>query len=240
MSWFVDQFGTAWLESPVVSLTDEFFPGAYDGTEHDIRRVVANVCGYMDVAPERIRVVFSTGGTADRRGASRWTTTTGSSTMAPTTAPDVYIRSDQISGHHRAGAKSVITLDTSICRNPLLLVATIARALAYERLVSEKRMTAGQVAREPVDELLTVFLGLGVITANAALEFSHATTDEVSIRATEWTAGRLGRLTEPMYGYALARYAVMRGERRPRWIRTVDTNPRVYLRKSLRYLRRSA
>lgn len=196
MSWFVDQFGAAWLESPVVSLTDEFFPGAYDGTEQDIRRVVVNVCGYMDVAPEHIRVGFAAGG---------------------------------------AGARPVITLGGSIYRNPLLLVATIARALAYERLVGEKRMTADQVDEEPADDLLTVFLGLGVITANAAPAFSHATADEAGLRAT-----RLGRLTPPMYGYALARYAIMRGERRPRWVRSVDAGPRAYLKTSLRYLRRSS
>jgi hypothetical protein len=39
-----------------------------------------------------------------------------------------------------------------------------------------------------------------------------------------------------MYGYALARYAVMRGETRPSWFRFVDSNPRSYLKKGLRFL----
>lgn len=39
-----------------------------------------------------------------------------------------------------------------------------------------------------------------------------------------------------MYGYALARHAWLRGERRPTWARHLDVNPRVYLRRGLRHL----
>jgi hypothetical protein len=41
-----------------------------------------------------------------------------------------------------------------------------------------------------------------------------------------------------MFGYGLAHYSFLRGERRPGWRRYLDTNPRVYLRRGLRYLRR--
>ncbi|GAA4473494.1 hypothetical protein [Phytohabitans houttuyneae] len=40
-----------------------------------------------------------------------------------------------------------------------------------------------------------------------------------------------------MYGYALARYAWLRGETDPAWSRYLDTNPRAYLKRGLRYLR---
>jgi hypothetical protein len=46
----------------------------------------------------------------------------------------------------------------------------------------------------------------------------------------------MGYLTEPRFGHALAHYAIMRGEPRPAWSGHVDTNPRAFLRKGLRYL----
>jgi len=39
-----------------------------------------------------------------------------------------------------------------------------------------------------------------------------------------------------MFGYGLACYAWLRGERRPTWADHLDTNPRSYLRSGLRYL----
>jgi hypothetical protein len=39
-----------------------------------------------------------------------------------------------------------------------------------------------------------------------------------------------------MYGYALARYAWLRGETSPAWAAHLDTNPRTYLKDGLRFL----
>ena len=42
-----------------------------------------------------------------------------------------------------------------------------------------------------------------------------------------------------MFGYALARYAWMRGESDPDWADHVDINPRTFCKKGLRYLKQS-
>lgn len=73
----------------------------------------------------------------------------------------------------------------------------------------------------------------GHLHANAALELFK---DGVGRRAS-FHAYRIGSLTEEMYGYAPARYAWIRGEPDPPWVRHLDTNPRTYLRQALRYLR---
>jgi hypothetical protein len=39
-----------------------------------------------------------------------------------------------------------------------------------------------------------------------------------------------------MFGYALARYAWLRGERNPAWARHLDTNPSAFLKRGLRFL----
>jgi thymidylate kinase len=40
-----------------------------------------------------------------------------------------------------------------------------------------------------------------------------------------------------MYGYALAYYAWLRDEAKPDWVTYLDTNPRVFLKRGLRFLR---
>ena len=54
------------------------------------------------------------------------------------------------------------------------------------------------------------------------------------------SAGRLGYLTEQMFGYGLACYARLRGEPEPDWARYLDTNPRAYMKHGLAYLGRAA
>jgi len=39
-----------------------------------------------------------------------------------------------------------------------------------------------------------------------------------------------------MHGYALAYWSRLRGDHDPEWQRYVDTNPKAFLRKGLRYL----
>ncbi len=77
-----------------------------------------------------------------------------------------------------------------------------------------------------------MFFGLGVFTANAAFDHTQSQFG--------WQTSRLGYLGEAMFGYALACYARLRDEREPGWARAPDTNPRVYLRKGLRFLQHNA
>jgi hypothetical protein len=72
---------------------------------------------------------------------------------------------------------------------------------------------------------------LGIFSANAAFEYSREVRGAYGYARTS----RLGYLTEPMYGYGLARYAWLRGEADPGWARYVDTNPRTFLKLGLRY-----
>ncbi len=83
---------------------------------------------------------------------------------------------------------------------------------------------------EPLTDLLTVYFGLGIFTANTAFEYSRAQRGGPAHRLSS----RLGYLTEPMYG--LARYAWLRGEADPSWARYLDTNPRTFLKRGLRYV----
>ncbi len=123
-----------------------------------------------------------------------------------------------------------MAIDRASIGNPASLLAVIAHELGHVRLLGEGRIPAGRPDHEPLTDLLTVYLGLGILTANASFEFSQGTRG--------WRAQRLGYMTEQMFGYALACYARLRGERQPPWARYLDTNPRIYMKHGLRYLGR--
>lgn len=101
--------------------------------------------------------------------------------------------------------------------------------LCHERLLGEGHVTAEKADHEPLADHATVFFGFGIFTANAAFHFEQ--------NNQAWQTRRLGYLTQPIFGYALACYAWLRGEREPSWARHLHTNPRSYLKQGLAYLR---
>jgi hypothetical protein len=85
---------------------------------------------------------------------------------------------------------------------------------------------------EPMTDLLTVFLGLGIFTANSAARFKQFQED----RKIGWSMQRLGYLPEPVFGYALARFAIERGENKSEWTRHLSSNVRSDFKRSKRWL----
>ena len=217
MDWFVAEFGRERLHRGVVLPTDDYFPGAYRGSRDDVRTVLLRLCRHMDIDPARVELEHD-----------RIDEDPGLSAHVPINA-----RSKVAAGHHRVrDGRSVIGIRDDQARQPMALVATIAHELGHVLLLGDGRISAGREDHEPLTDLLTVYFGLGVFTANAA--FEYAREDRGDYRYT--TRTRLGYLTEPMYGYGLARYAWLRGETDPAWSRHLDTNPRAFLKGGLRYL----
>jgi hypothetical protein len=126
----------------------------------------------------------------------------------------------------------VIGIGRTLRATPGRLIATVAHELGHVRLLDEGRITADRADHEPLTDLLTVYLGLGIFTANARFDYRQDNQRQ--------TTSNLGYLTEPMFGYALACHAWLRNESRPDWLRHVDTNPRSYAKRGLRYLAANA
>jgi hypothetical protein len=137
------------------------------------------------------------------------------------------------------GGRPVVTIDKSNTDQPARLLAVIAHELGHVRLLGEGRIQADRRDQEPLTDLLTVYLGMGIFTANAAFDFSRLPGYGTYQRVGGWQAERLGYMTEQMFGYGLACYAALRGEPDPSWAKYLDTNPRVYLKHAMRYLRHS-
>jgi hypothetical protein len=85
---------------------------------------------------------------------------------------------------------------------------------------------------ELATDLLTVYLGLGIITANATIRESNWRGGGWA----GWRVGRQGYLTQAMYGYALALYARARTEAKPEWLGHLRPDVRVPCKNAIRYL----
>lgn len=217
MDWMVQEFGTDRLRGEVLLPNDDHFPGVYRGSRDDVLAVLHRLCAHMDVDPGRVELEPYA---ADENPAL--------SAHVP-----IHSQSDGAAGHHRVrDGRSIIGIREDLARRPMSLVATVAHELGHVLLLADGRVSRERQDHEPLTDLLTVFFGLGVFTANAAFEQSRETRGEYSYTSTN----RQGYLTEPMYGYALARYAWLRDEPDPNWLRHLDTNPRVICKRGLRHL----
>ena len=214
MEWLLEEFGSdAFRRVTVVLPTDEFFPDSYSADEDDARALVDRVCGYMSVNPNLIEVEFFEDESKQARRDFDYTE--GSS--------------DGSAGHYQKRRdKFVVSLESSQLADPMCLVATIAHELGHVRLLGEGRVHGGFEDHEPLTDLLTVFFGLGIFTANSAFSFDGSSQG--------WQAQRRGYLDEEMFGYALALFALMRGERNPAWSRYLEGSVSTFFKNGLKYL----
>ncbi|SNT11218.1 hypothetical protein SAMN05421812_103216 [Asanoa hainanensis] len=215
LDWLLAEFGDERLRGTVVLPNDEFFPGVYRGSRADVESVLRRLCVHMGVSRDRVELEHFANDEVSEL-----------SDHVP-----LNWASSGAAGHHRLRAgRSVIGIRDDQAAAPMALVATISHELGHVLLIGDGRVSADREDHEPLTDLLTVFFGLGIFGANAAFDYS--------VGGGYSRTSRLGYLTEPMFGYALARYAWLRGERNPAWAGHLDTNPRAFLKRGLRFLQR--
>jgi hypothetical protein len=134
--------------------------------------------------------------------------------------------------HHNPTAKPHISINQKQLKDPMALVAVLAHELGHIILLRPGLVPRDDPDMEPMNDLLTVFLGFGIFTANAAFRFKQYTSD----RSQGWSARRLGYLSEELFGYALARFALERGEVKPAWRKFLSTSISAYLKRSAAWL----
>jgi len=133
---------------------------------------------------------------------------------------------------HTPEEHQTIAVNASELNDPMALVAVIAHELGHVILLRPGRVRRDEEDMEPLNDLLTIFLGFGIFTANAAFRFSQYTTNQ----SQGWSTNRRGYLSEPMLGYALARFAYERQEDKPGWASFVKSNVAPYMKRSLAWL----
>ena len=221
MLWLIEEFGAdTLLNVPVMLPNDECFPDEFSEEEDDVRALVRRMCGYMGVDPSRVELDIYTDQNVE----------------AQSLLPEYDYSHSGASGHYRKRrGKFIISVESSQVRDPVCLIATIAHELGHVRLLGEGRLSASFEDHEPLTDLLTVFLGLGVFTGNSVFKFRQW-GDPFS---QGWQTERRGYLTEEMFGYALAAFAWVRGESKPAWSKFLEGDVGVYFNSGHKYLERT-
>jgi tetratricopeptide (TPR) repeat protein len=210
-AWLLQQFGEARLHKAVVTPTVEFFPEPYTGTADDAVALFNRVCHYMDVDPSGVELAFYRSAAADD--------------LAVSTNPT--LRGFALGTYSEDGGRIRIRLEQTRLSEPHTVVATLAHELGHVHLLGDGRCSADSADHEPLTDLLTVFFGMGIFTANSVIREANWRVGNFS----GWNVSRQGYLGLAEYAYALAIYAAARGEMKPKWFR--------YLRPDLRALYKS-
>ncbi len=215
------------LEAKVVEPTAEDFPDRYDKSPEAVEHLFTRVCAYMQVDRRSIELrIFPDETDELREMLPHWSSDGGPR------AAGLYLhahRSDE-SGDE-SDARMHVALRSSLLGDPMMLVATAAHELGHVILLGGNLMSS-TTDHEPMTDLLTVFLGLGIFTANSAARFKQFQNDQ----KIGWSMNRLGYLPEPVFGYALAKFATERGESKSDWSRHLSPNVKSDFKNSRRWL----
>jgi hypothetical protein len=207
------------INARVVVPTDEFFPDAYDKRDAGLRALFRRVCGYMGVDPAGVDLEVIP-----------------DASEVIEALPAYEYAGEGPAGLHFGATdaeRPLIAVKQSTLKDPLAAVAVLAHELGHVILLGGGHLRRDEPDMEPMTDLATVFLGLGVFTANASRRFVQF-QDE---RKQGWRMNRLGYLSEVVYGYALARFAQLRRETQPTWIAHLSTNQKAYFLQSAAWLR---
>jgi hypothetical protein len=197
--------------------TADFFPEEYDGSEEAVESLLNRVSGFMRIDPKRLDFAFFQGGSD-----------------IPDLIPVGSSRREGPAGLFTQSGRSgrlIIGLEISHIGNPEVLVAVMAHELSHVHLLADKRLTGEEADHEALADLLTVFFGLGIFTSNAAFSFAqwqHGLT-------YGWSTKRMGYLSEPMWGFALAAFSWMRQDLKPRWSKYLASGVEHYRKRGMKY-----
>jgi hypothetical protein len=215
--------GCSRMQNAIVILpSDEYFPDPWEATEAGLERLFQRVCGYMQVNPAHVDLEIIP-----------------DSSELIEMLPTYNRSSNDPAGLHFGESEEecpLVAVRRSLLSDPLMVVATLAHELGHVILLDGGHMRQDAEDMEPMTDLVTVYLGLGIFTANAARRFLQFQDD----RRYGWSMNRLGYLPEPVFAYALARFAKDRGEDSPEWTAHLSTNLKTWYRHSAVWLKRDS
>jgi hypothetical protein len=211
-SWLEAQFGLDRLRKACVILPrHEFFPDPFHGTEEDVRLMLDRVCGYMEIEPTSVELSLY----EDRNPAYEGQWRQGTAGL-----------------YQSEAGRSRVWVEVTNLSDPLALVATMAHALGRAHLLGRGLISEDTEDHEPLTDLLTVYLGVGVFRANSVIREHYWHAGQVS----GWSMARRGYLGMPEYGYALARFARARDEDGAAWVGELRLDVRTAFKQAMRFL----
>ena len=221
---------TRMLEARVIEPTAEDFPDRFDKTPEAIEDLFARVCGYMNVERGIIKLEIFPDETEELRSMlPSWSSRGGGH------AAGLYLHALEQQEENGADGRMVVAIRSTMLKDPMSLVATVAHELGHVILLGGKLITSNISDHERLTDLLTVFLGLGIFTANSATRFKQFQEE----RKIGWSMSSLGYLPEPVFGYALAKFAIERGDKAA-WARHLTPNVKADFKSSRRWLEKNS
>ncbi|WP_262064419.1 hypothetical protein [Streptomyces sp. STR69] len=176
-----------------------------------------------------------------RVGAVMGADVSGNSVLLVESPEKVQGSKHQVGEYRKAFDRVVIELDRRVAARPDSFAGLVAHELAHARLLGEGRVARlgiSHAEEERLTDLVTVHLGMGVLSANAADDYAKAAGYSV-MPVGELTGRRdkplhrMGYLSPGEYGYALACWSTMRGETDPPWARHLKVSVRDALMRGL-------
>jgi tetratricopeptide (TPR) repeat protein len=216
-AWLRSQFGEDRLRGIVVTPTDRFFPGRYTPTAEGAAMLLDRLCGYMDVDRNRLDLQLYTSPSAD---------------PVPAAFNPILQRGYALGAFQEEEGRITIWLEQSRLTEPDSAVSTLAHELGHVHLLADKRCDRSTPDHEPLTDLLAVYFGLGIFVANNAIREVNWRTGNVE----GWSLSRQGYLNMPEHAYALALYALSRGEHHPHWLKFLRPDLRALFKTESKYL----
>jgi hypothetical protein len=215
------------LEAKVVLPDAKHFPDAFERNEASVETLIHRISEYMQIDRTRIKLEIIPDEADELRENSLWSIQTNR-------PAGIYFRHESMM---EEDGGVVIALKSSVLKDPLVLVATIAHELGHLILLGDGHIDRDTPDHEPMTDLLTVILGLGKFTANSAARFKQ---HDHGGGWHSWSMRRLGYLPQEVYRYALARFAAERSEIKPEWAWHPSRNVQAYFKRSSAWLAKNA
>ncbi len=218
MKRLVALFGEERLRAaPVVLPTRDFFPSQWNSPEEGVEILLGRVCTLLNIPRERIDLSIE----YDEE--------------APQPMIGIPVRSEGYVGRYHQdteAGRERVTVRLGAHSDPISVVSTLVHELCHVLLLGDGKIGREVEDGEPLTDLLTVFLGFGIFSANAV--FRYATYSDG--RGQGWSMRRQGYLSEAELAYSLALWTRRRGELKPAWNKHLRGNARAYFDRSLRFL----
>ena len=216
--WLHQQFGPEPVRRPPLDPTSSLLPRRWSGSDEDGVGLLQRLCSHMQVDATRIELQFYS-------DAEPIQVMAGYHEVQKAGPAGLYFHPDDPS-------RVVIGLDGAGLNRPGSLAATICHELGHVHLLADRRIALEEPDGEPLTDLLTVYFGAGILTANAAFQFNQWQEG----RMQGWSASAQGYLSEALWGYSLACYARFRGDADAVWRKHLRENIAYYFEDSMHFL----
>jgi hypothetical protein len=221
--WLLHNFDEPTIRRrPVLTPHYDDFPIQYNGDPQTATDTITILARQMDINPEDILLNVYKEGESQLSSGSPF----GDGLYLSQLEEEKY-SSGQYFGKEEDG-KYHIGLENKKLLRPESMIATLAHELAHIKLLGENRLTEND---ERLTDLATIIFGLGIFNANAAF----MTYQGLGFR----TWSKSGYLTPMEWGYGLALFAHIRGEKNPQWATHLSVHVKSDFENSAKFIERN-